>query len=109
MKRYVKNADVSQVFIPGVGRLTEGMVLVGDEYAKFAPRFLTEVPEMPNGAPLESTQPRTGPSLLTEPTHAPAIPVPTPEPLKLEEEAPLAAVAAAPEEKRPRGRPRKNA
>ena len=102
MKRYVKNASFDEVYLPGAGKVMNGRVLMGDEYGKYAPRYLTEVPEQPNGAPLESTQPRRGPSLLTEPLDSPAVPVPSPELPKLEEDD-----LQAPAIKRPRGRPRK--
>ena len=107
MKRYVKNAEVSQVFIPGVGKVTEGQVLMGSEYSKFAPRFLTEVPELPAQMPLESTEPRRGPSLLTEPAPNLVATLPAPPEPQLEEEL-SAETTETVEAKRPRGRPRKN-
>jgi hypothetical protein len=106
-KRYVKNASLDEVYLPGVGRITNGRVLMGDEYGRFSPRYLTEVPEHPQGLPLESTQPRRGPSLLTEPTNSPAVPMPSPELPKLEEELLSGAEAVPAMVKRPRGRPRK--
>jgi hypothetical protein len=109
MKRYVKNPDVSQIFIPGHGRILEGQVLMGDDFAKYAPRFLMEVPEAPGGAPLESAQPEKLP-VLTEPMPSPAafvIPSAPTAPQKLEEILPIPSTPPL-EEKRGRGRPRKN-
>lgn len=101
VKRFVKNPALHYVSIPGVGPLKEGQVLVGNDYSKYAPRFLVEIPDVPPGAPLESTEPQRGPVPLTEPApFAPSAPSPR-GPELLEEE-----VQAAPV-KRPRGRPRK--
>lgn len=98
MKRFMKNPAASEVFIPGVGRLAEGRILMGNEYEKYAPRFLVEVPDAGNA--LENSGPSGGPSLLTEPTNSPAVPLSEATPQKLEEDGTPV--------KRPRGRPRKN-
>jgi hypothetical protein len=99
MRRFIKRPDLGYVALPGVGPLKEGMVLVGDQFAKHVPRFLVEVPPTHDGLPLESREPQTGPVPLTEP--APIAPMPD-QRQQLEEDAPTAAPV-----KRPRGRPRK--
>jgi hypothetical protein len=98
MKQFKKNPAASEVFIPGVGRLAEGRILMGNEYEKYAPRFLVEVPEA--GSTLENSGPSGGPALLTEPLNAPAVPLSEGHPQKLEEDGQPV--------KRPRGRPRKH-
>lgn len=50
-KSYVKNPSVSNVFLPGIGKLMDGRVLVGDEYAKFCPQFLVEVRDGKSASP----------------------------------------------------------
>jgi hypothetical protein len=96
MKHFVKNPALGFVSIPGVGPLKEGTILVGNDFGRYAPHFLTEVPEVPKGLPLESREPRTGPVLLTEPSPIQG----APKPEQLEEELQGEPV------KRPRGRPR---
>lgn len=141
MKRFVKNPETNHVFVPGLGRIEEGRVLVGNEFAQYPPKFLVEVPERPSQAPLEATEPQHKPSLLTEPRPLPSalrslvpaseapskseahlltepsLPVVPPEPpMRLEEEQLEdddaehgSAESGSPhQEKRPRGRPRKN-
>jgi hypothetical protein len=77
MKSYKKNPDVSEVFLPGIGKMTEGRIVTGD-YDKYSPRFLVEVPNAPAPRTLEST-PSPGPKLITEPKiSAPVIPPPPP-------------------------------
>ena len=103
-KKYVKNPEAGNCYLPGVGWLWEGQTLTGDQYAKYAPGVLLEVPDEPKKPPLESTS--YDPKPLTEPAPGPA-PVlpesPPPETKKvLEEEGEDLAVSV----KRPRGRSR---
>lgn len=59
MRKFIKKPDITFAVIPGVGRLAEGQVLEGDQYAKFVPSLLVE--------------------LLSEPAAAPAVAPPAPE------------------------------
>jgi len=91
MRHFQKNPELEFVSIPGVGPLKAGVTLIGEEFAKYSPKFLMEVPEMKaapvrkaaprvltevpeyaNGMPVESNQVSRGPTLLTEP--APIVP-----------------------------------
>jgi hypothetical protein len=73
MKKYKKNPFISVAFVPGIGHLPEGMILEGDEYAKYAPSVLVEIPDgvVPSAdletLPLEMTE-TSGPELMTETT-----------------------------------------
>lgn len=96
--RFVKNTLVHKAFIPGVGWIQSGHILEGEEYAKFAPNLLVEIPDTKPRKPLESTEP-AGESLV-EPAPSP-IPEVSPPPTQeniLEEELELAVPV-----RRPRG------
>lgn len=56
MRRFVKKPGAAFVVIPGVGRLKPGQVLEGDEYERFVPLLLVELPPEPRFIdPLEDT------------------------------------------------------
>lgn len=103
MKRYTIHPKLHEVFVQGIGRVTKGRILVGD-FDKYVPRLLVEVPDVPKGPPLESTEPR-GPRMLTEP--APVYPGMV-EDDEEERDVALRDGAAPDQVRRPRGRPRKN-
>lgn len=48
MRRFKKNNAVRIVIVPPHGRVHEGDVLEGDEYAAYAPMYLTEI--LPDGS-----------------------------------------------------------
>ncbi len=105
MKRFIKNPATGHVVVPGIGPVTEGQILVGNNFEQYVPHLLVEVPSAPRGLPLESRESQTGPRLLTEPAPVGAGPMPS-ETVQLEEESVVPAAVAAPV-KRGRGRPRK--
>lgn len=92
MRRFRKKPDVTFVVIPGAGRVNEGMVLEGDEYAKFVPSLLVEIPAAPAAPVL--TEP-VAPKLTPKVTVPPPAPPPAP-PVGLE-----AQVAVEPPKPRP--------
>ena len=51
MRRFVKKPEATFVVIPGVGRINEGRVLEGEDFAKFVPSLLVELLEEPAPAP----------------------------------------------------------
>lgn len=73
MKKYKKNPFISVAFVPGVGHLPEGAILEGDQWAKYAPSVLVEIPDGTpvssnfESLPLEMTE-SGGPELMTETT-----------------------------------------
>jgi hypothetical protein len=46
MRRFKKRSDLAMVFIPGRGRLRDADVLVGDDFARFCPSLLSELPQV---------------------------------------------------------------
>lgn len=106
MKKFKLNGSVSVAYIPGAGKVTEGQELMGEEFGKYAPRLLMEVPETPVSAAPMLVEPAPSP--------VPAAP-PAPSPAQVESVRPLNEVMgdAAPaeetpvvEEKRKPGRPK---
>lgn len=95
MASFKLNPKAGMVFIPGRGRVREGEVLMGEEYRKYTPKLLVEVPDAPTvppvevkvvpkkvpmetpkplaEAPLEAAEPKTSPNqkVLTEETPIP--------------------------------------
>jgi hypothetical protein len=106
MRYFIKNPELGHVTLPDVGMLEEGTVLVGERFAQYSPKFLTEVPNAPTGVPLESREPRTGPVLLTEP--APVGPHLGEQGTSDEDPGLLQEGSSMEQVKRGRGRPRKN-
>lgn len=53
MASFKANPGAGMVFLPGHGRVREGEVLMGEQWRKFAPKLLTEVPDPPPEAPME--------------------------------------------------------
>lgn len=107
MKSYKVKPGTDVAFIPGVGKITEGTILMGDEYAKFAPRLLVEVPTVAAQVPLESTEPSRGPVPLTEPAPAPHVEIPPPPPAQVEDKSAAKVLEEDPEPaKRGPGRPK---
>ncbi len=89
IRRFVRNPAAGEVILPKIGKVGN-QTLVGEEFVKYAPHFLLEVPAQGTGRPVETSL-AAGPRLLTEVPESPQGPV-------LLTEAPV---------KRPRGRPRK--
>lgn len=91
MRRFQKKPDVTFVFIPGVGRVAEGRVLEGDEFAKFVPSLLVEVPNassVPGGLVLTEVLPvPDAPDLTPKPPVVLIPPPPPPSPVLNEEMA----------------------
>jgi hypothetical protein len=77
-KMFKANPGVGTVVLPGVGKVAAGQILVGDEFSRYAPRFLTEVLPEPASLPLEQSPP-PGPQVLVE-TKKPASVPPQPGP-----------------------------
>lgn len=82
MRRFQKRPDVTFAIIPGVGRLDGQRILEGDQYAKFAPSLLVEIPAGPDAAPLTEPKPTApGPAPMREVRpRAPTVIVPPPPP-----------------------------
>jgi len=68
-KSFIRNPAVSEVVLPGVGKV-RNQVLTGQQYEKYVPKFLIEVPES-QATPLEQTAPSHAPQPLTEPAPMP--------------------------------------
>jgi hypothetical protein len=65
-RKFRKRSDLHVVILPGVGRMSEGQILTGDDYARFVPHLLEEV--LAAGAvPMAAVDPGG----LTEPAPAP--------------------------------------
>lgn len=109
-KKYMKSPAVDKAYLDGVGWLWDGQVLAGDQWARYAPGVLVEVPEgAEKRQPLESTT--YAPQPLTEPSPGPGqetLPESPPsDPRKvLEEEGDENDLAVS--LKRPRGRNKKD-
>ncbi len=82
-KRFVLRAGLHVAMIPGLGRVKQGFVVEGEQYARFVPSILTEILDSaPVAAPVAT--------ILVEP--APILPPPPPpEPLVAEMPEPVAA------------------
>lgn len=111
MKKFVKNSHLDKVIIPGKGSVAAGQILEGDEFARFAPRYLTEVPEVPQVAPLETRAPRSALRQLVEPAPVSTTPLAAIETPEAPKNPTLTEVEKeAPPVKSPRGsKPPKNA
>lgn len=57
------NPEAGMVFLPGHGRVKPGDVLMGEQFRRFVPHLLTEVPEPPPSPPMETrvTKPKPPP------------------------------------------------
>jgi len=94
MASFKLNPEAGMVFIPGHGRVRPGDVFMGENYRRYAPNLLVEVPDAPpappvevrvvpkrvplemptvDEMPLEATEPETSPNrrVLTEETPKP--------------------------------------
>jgi hypothetical protein len=76
MRRFQKKPELTFAFIPGVGRLAAGQVLEGDQYVRFVPSLLVELPALPV-APVPSA-PKVTPAVTPKVTPAVIIPPPPP-------------------------------
>lgn len=101
MKRFKKKPELSFVVIPGVGRVDGDRILEGDEFAKFCPSLLVELPPQATAvAPAEVPAPRKAPPpppapapVAAPPEEPPAPPAPPPEVLVPPAPEPVAVVA----------------
>lgn len=75
MKRFVLNPSLGMAFIPGLGKVMKGRVVMGDEYAKYSPRLLTEVPEVPVSAAPLLVEPAPSVVPIAAPVAVPVVPV----------------------------------
>ena len=85
MKKFTLKADITRALIPGVGQVKQGTVIEGDEYGKYCPSLLTEVPSEPTMVP-ETKKAAPARKQITEPS--PAIPPPPPVPTMVNEVLP---------------------
>jgi hypothetical protein len=53
MASFKANPAAGSVFLPGHGRVRPGEILMGEEWRKFAPGLLVEVPDPPAEMPME--------------------------------------------------------
>jgi len=53
MPRFKLNPKAGMVFLPGHGRVKPGDVLVGEQFRRFTPNLLVEVPDPPKDPPVE--------------------------------------------------------
>lgn len=44
MYRYIKNPAFTMVYVPGYGRVREGVILEGEHFASFCPTLLVPIP-----------------------------------------------------------------
>ena len=65
MASFTLKSGLSAAFLPGVGRVTVGMVLVGEQYRKFSPALLVETVEVKTVAAVEARPVSTAP-MITE-------------------------------------------
>jgi hypothetical protein len=74
MRRFQKKPDVTFAFIPGVGRVGAEQVLEGEQYARFVPSLLVELPALSTPAPAASAP------VAPSPKVTPVVVVPPPAP-----------------------------
>jgi len=53
MASFKANLESGSVFLPGHGRVRPGEILMGEQWRKFAPGLLVEVPDPPTELPME--------------------------------------------------------
>lgn len=53
MASFKANPESGSVFLPGHGRVRPGEILMGEQWRKFAPGLLVEVPDPPTEMPME--------------------------------------------------------
>jgi hypothetical protein len=89
MRRFKLRPELRSAFIPGFGSAANNSVLEGDQFAKFVPALLVEVPEAAVVSPPAVKAPPAAPAKalpvpLVEPVVSPA-PLPEPKPAVVEE------------------------
>jgi hypothetical protein len=77
--RFRKRTDRGIVILPGIGRVTDSQILVGDQFRKFCPDLLEEIPDEPA---LAVPAPVAKPLPPPPPAPVPPPPVVEPEPVK---------------------------
>lgn len=102
--RYVLKPGLNALFLPGVGRVSPGQVLEGEQYARFVPNFLALAPGTaaeaipdPKLATVTPITPAVVPSPRVEPPVPPVAPVPT-TPVVVEPVVAVAPVVVTPPE-----------
>ncbi len=110
-KSYVKNPNVSEVFLPGIGKLEEGRVLTGDQYAKLCPLYLVELidgkaPEAVGAVPVTGTI--TSPQLNEQLPVGGVVPVEPPKQVLTETQPQGDAPEVSEDEKSPKARKTKS-
>jgi hypothetical protein len=81
MRRFQKKPELTLAVIPGVGRVAAGQVLEGDQYARFVPSLLVEIPALPTAPPA----PTAPPEVKAPPVLVPPPPEPSPVPKTMED------------------------
>ena len=87
MSSYSLKPGLTQVFLPGVGRVTPGMTITGDNLQRFVPQFLVEVVEVAPAViilPVPEPEPEPEPVVAPKVVPAPKASAPVPESPKTE-------------------------
>ena len=89
MSSYSLKPGLTQVFLPGVGRVTPWMTITGDNLQRFVPQFLVEVVEVaPVVITLPEPEPEPEPVVAPKVVPAPKASAPAPVPESPKTEAP---------------------
>jgi hypothetical protein len=81
MPRFKLNPEAGMVFVPGHGRVKPGDILMGEQYRRFTPNLLVEVPDPPPAPPMETRVVKPKPKPLEAPKPVTKMPLEAEEPV----------------------------